>query len=95
MPFAQCLSLRHGLDLHLWYKCLLLHSHPQAREARGLALAPDRMSTGERALVGAVLGTPVTQVGRGSLLGGGMEIRMWLGNPLGVSVCGWASAGVG
>lgn len=37
---------------------------PQAREARGLALAPDRMSTGERALVGAVLGAPVTQVGR-------------------------------
>ncbi|PNW74777.1 hypothetical protein CHLRE_12g510300v5 [Chlamydomonas reinhardtii] len=33
----------------------------QAREARGLALAPDRMSTGERALVGAVLGAPVTQ----------------------------------
>ncbi|KXZ55998.1 hypothetical protein GPECTOR_2g1550 [Gonium pectorale] len=33
----------------------------QSREARGLALAPDRMSTGERALVGAVLGAPVTQ----------------------------------
>ncbi len=36
-----------------------------AREANGLALAPDRMSPGERALVGAVLGAPVTQVGWG------------------------------
>ncbi|GFR44877.1 hypothetical protein Agub_g6220, partial [Astrephomene gubernaculifera] len=36
-------------------------SNVQARQARGLALAPDRMSTGERALVGAVLGAPVTQ----------------------------------